>query len=193
MSDDIPEEVLELSYKEMQSRFEYHLQEWEAQRNAALRSFTASLLLFSVMLAAISALPDRVLLQFSSQPITDIWDLVGPGMVGLGILSFTASLFLSLSAFRDLPQSVVEEFTPTVPNSLDSEYGEAYVRTSDSTFHPRKSKYQWYKASVAEYTQMVRRLEFKKGPFDPAKSIRYSHRLLIVGLMLCSLGIGLAI
>jgi hypothetical protein len=123
MSSNVPEEVLELSYEELQSRFEYHLYEWKAQRDTALRTFTASLLFLSVTVAVISVFPDRFLLQYSSQPVTDTREFIGPIIGTFGIMFWFMFLVTSLIALYERPQSLTREAESTILNAVcpDSE------------------------------------------------------------------------
>jgi len=193
MADDISKEVLELSYQELQARFEYRLQELEAIRTAAERTFTGSLILVSVIAAVVSAFPEQFLLQYGRKPITGPLEIAGPIIGALGVICLFSSFFTSLEALREIPQSPVKEFSTAIPDAVSSEYKQVGVDTSDSIVFPRESEYQWYQAVTEEYANIIQRITYNSKPFEPEKLIKLSYYLLLIGPVLILVGIWITI
>jgi len=193
MTEEISKEVLELSYQEMQARFEYRLQEWQALRNAAIRTFTGSLLFVSVATAVVSAFPEKFLIQYGQEPITGPLDIAGPIIGSIGATFLILSFFMSLEALREIPRSPVKEFSRTIPDAVSSDFKRVGMRTSDSVVYPRESEYQWYQAVTEEYATILSRIRNKSKPFSPDSLVRFSYLSILIGSTLLLIGVWMTI
>jgi len=193
MTEKPSKDVLELSYREMQERLAYRIEERNRQRGAAIRTFTASLLFISLVTAVISTFPQKTLIQYGREPITGITDILGPFIASFGAILIFASIFTSLFAIREIPQSPVEEFSSTVPHVVSSDFQRIGVQTSETTVYPRESEEDWFRGVATEYANVLDQARMKSQRSWSEQMVNLSYLLISFGSFLVLVGVWLSV